>query len=299
MSRTDPMGLPAPADGDTLADPPRSSRRTDPGLSPALAHTTDVDPPRPAPVAPVPDDVLARMDEALGGRPRVRVVETPETHGENGARYAGVGAGVRRERVKTEPTANIIVAKSGDLPTEPGRPLVREASPRVVEDAASVDSDEDRERRRAPTRVSTHEARRRRRWMFAGVLVALVALGLVLAGILLGRRTETPAPNATATATATASTSVAPGPAPPAAVIVPPLPAKPSAVAPPSATAEPSPKAPGKPSAAASSAAVPAAPVQSAAPPRSAEPVHAPPSAPVAPLPPPSATISPELKGTF
>ncbi len=107
MSRTDPFafGVPPRNPNDTVPDPPPEQPAS--GVTPAAAARV------------VPDDILDSMENGLGGRPRVNVVETPETHGENGARYAGVGVAVPRERVNTEPLSNIIVAKTPEPAEHP------------------------------------------------------------------------------------------------------------------------------------------------------------------------------------
>ena len=106
MSRTDPFafGVPPHNPNDTVPDPPKEPAS---GVTPAAAARL------------VPDAILDSMENGLGGRPRVNVVETPETHGENGARYAGMGVAVPRERVNTEPLSNIIVAKTPEPAERP------------------------------------------------------------------------------------------------------------------------------------------------------------------------------------
>jgi len=276
------MGLPLAAPNDTQPDGPLPNV-TAPGIS---AHAvTEVDPPREAaPAAPaVPDAVLDGLEDAFDGRPRVRVVETPETHGQNGARYAGLGVAVARERVKTEPNAKIMVAPT-TAPLEPHisglelRRAARERLDAIVEDEAA------RDRRRAPTAVSTHEKKRRTLLVALGVLAGLVVLMLVVSGILIGRTHPVP-PSPSAQPSAAAS---APSVAPPVSLGV----ATVSAPAAPVSAAVPS-------SGLSAKKPHPAAPLPS--PSVSTPAPVAPPSAPPTPVPTPSAppTISPELKGTF
>lgn len=132
MSRTDPFafGVPPHNPNDTVPDPPPEQPAS--GVTPAAAARV------------VPDDILDSLENGLGGRPRVNVVETPETHGENGARYAGVGVAVPRERVNTEPLANIIVAKTPE-PAE-------HSSTKDVDSAAGAAAVNTREAETVPAR---------------------------------------------------------------------------------------------------------------------------------------------------
>lgn len=228
MSRTNPMGLPVAAPNDTQPDAPLP-RSTSPGLAPVAVNA--VEPPTVG--GAVPEAVLDGLDDAFDGRPRVRVVETAETHGENGARYAAVATAVARERVKTEPNAKILVA-STTVPVEPadGHELARAARERLD---AIIENEQARQRRRAPTAVSTHEKKRRGVIVGLGLLAAAIVLLLVVAGIVIGRSNGV-APAGSGVATSTSMAMPLASTAPEATIAAPSVP---SVVAPPvSASAE-------------------------------------------------------------
>lgn len=193
MSRTDPFPFGAPTQPEQVKpsnEPPTAPAS---GVSPAAT-----------PARVVPDEFLSAMEASLGGRPKVGVVETPETHGENGARYAGVGIAVPRERLATEPNANVIVAVPTDTATAPSptdrvgssvaqeelkpppstheeyvagrdaRAIQIEAAKRVASLAANVGTVP--VRRNEPTRASSREKRRVATAVLLGVALAVFLL---------------------------------------------------------------------------------------------------------------------------
>ena len=112
MSRTNPGGLEAEP---SSAGPPTEKTAAPVAPESGVSGVTRA-------AREVPTAFLSEMEESLGGRPKVNVVETSETHGEHGARYAGVGVAVPRERVATEPLANIILSKT--VPPEHASPEI-------------------------------------------------------------------------------------------------------------------------------------------------------------------------------
>lgn len=272
---------------------------TDPGPGPRLPTDTEVDPPKPAErhepasgvsraVREVPTDLLDEMEEDLGGRPRVHVIETAETHGENGARYAAIGAGVPRERVKTEPNAKILVAPT-TVPLEPvdGRALQKEAAERLK---AIVEAEEARSRRRAPTEVSTHEKKRRFSLTAVGLLVGAIVIALLVGGMIIGKLAEEGKAKPTPSGVASTPASVAPPSIPSEPMTVNPQPTATLISPPPSSTA----------AATSASGAKPHGPKHGSEPGHTAEPPMPPvpsattatPPASVAPVPTPAASAS-------
>lgn len=198
---------------------------TDPGPGPRLPADTQVDEPKPAErkepasgvsraVREVPADVLDELDEDLGGRPKVHMIETAETHGENGARFATVGSPAAREQVKTQPNAKILVASTTVPPSGPldGKALQREAAARMK---AIVDDAEERARRRAPTEIDTREKKRRLSMTFWGLLIGAIVIALLVGGMAIHKcaqeaKTPTGAPSTSSGPTPTAPTLVVP-----------------------------------------------------------------------------------------